>query len=103
MTQQKAIKLRTQDSQRKSLYFSPSSLVAIAVHILVPLIIVSRITGVFLVEKELSRRSMIMTGKVTAYLPNKKFSAKSTQYISLKAYKKLNVASLWTYKLELER
>ena len=32
------------------------------------------------------------------YLPKETFSAKSTQYISLKAYKKLYTASLWTHK-----
>ena len=36
--------------------------------------------------------------KVTPYLPNKTFSAKSTQHKSSKAYKKLYTASLWTYK-----
>ena len=30
------------------------------------------------------------------YLPNETFSAKSTQYMSLKAYKKLYATSLWT-------
>ena len=31
------------------------------------------------------------------YLPNEMFSVKSTQYISLKAYKKLYATSHWTY------
>ena len=61
-----------------------------------PFVIVSRTIGVFLSRK--SRVVDIRDRQITPYLPNEMFSVKSTQYISLKAYKKLYITSLWTHK-----
>ena len=64
-----------------------------------PFLIISRTIGVFFVKEPSCpdhRSSQIMP-----YLPNDMFSAKFTQYISLKAYKKLYAASLWTYKPDM--
>ena len=64
-----------------------------------PFLIMSRTTGELFVKKELSRQSSWQVNNATSPLSlNKTFSAKYTQYISSKAYKKLYTASLWTYK-----
>ena len=60
-----------------------------------PFLIVSRTSGVFFVEKELSHLSLWQANN--AISPKEMFSMKSTQFISLKANKKLYAASLWTY------
>ena len=49
----------------------------------------------FLVKKELAESPIIVAGKIIMpYLPKEMFSAKSTQYKSVKTYKKLHVYHL---------
>ena len=81
-------KPRTQDSQRKLLYFRASGSYT------VPFLIVSRTWCIFLLRK--SRVANHRGKQITPYLLKETFSAKSTQYTSLKAYKKLYASSLWT-------
>ena len=65
----------------------------------VPFVIVSRINGASLLRK--SQITDHCGRHITPYLPNEMFSAKFTQYMSLKAYKKLYITSLWTYKPDM--
>ena len=91
MSQQKAIKPGTYDSQRKSQIVVNSN-----GSYTMPFVIVSKIIGVCLSRK--SRVTDHHGRQIMPCLTNKMFSAKSTQYNSLNAYKKLYIASLWTYK-----